>query len=115
MAQITVTTKENRVDFIWSTEKDHHATSGKRYVLRSSVIPKGAASPLCSDDRVGVCSFEKYSGGTKRWRAVFWFGYESIFFLAGTPAAAMRALEREIDKRSIGLFGVDDVTFAVAS
>lgn len=33
---------------------------------------------------------------------------------ARTARTAMTRLEREIDKRSIGLLGVDDVTFTVA-
>lgn len=102
-----------QIIFTWSTEPDWRARSGERHVLRSPTFPKGALSQVCADDRVGVCSFEtSYRKGVRgKWRAVFWLGYETIYFIAGTPAAAMRALERELDKRSIGLFGVDVIAF----
>ena len=94
----------------WSTEPDHRAPSGKRYVLRSPTYAKHHFSPLCADDRLGVCSRH----GPRKWRASFFIGYDSIWFEAGTPQAAMRALERELDKRSIGIFGEDAITFVKA-
>lgn len=100
--------KANRVDFVWSTEKDHHATCGKRFVLRSPAVPKGAASPLCNDDRFGVCSHQ----GGQKWIATYWLGYDELHFHGGTARSAMARMEAELDKRSIGLFGVDKVTFS---
>ena len=35
-------------------------------------------------------------------------------YYAGTASAARKALERDWDKRSIGLFGEDDISFEVA-
>lgn len=113
MAQIAITTaasETNQIDFVWSSERDHHANCGKRHVLRSAAIPKGAASPLCNDDRVAVCSHQ----GGQKWIATFWLGYDSLHFHGGTAKSAMAHLERELCKRSIGLFGVDDVTFGRA-
>lgn len=105
---ITQTAREaNRVDFVWSAESDHRASGGKRFVLRSSAVPKGAASPLCNDDRFAVCN---HQGGHK-WIATFWLGCNGFNFRGGTAKSAMASLERELCKRSIGLFGVDDVTF----
>ena len=98
------------LQFAWSIEKDHWAPSGKRYVLRSPSLPKGSMSPLCADDRVGCCSWD----GKRRWRAAFWIDYDEIYFVCGTPRSAMNALERELCKRSIGLFNVDDIEFAEA-
>jgi hypothetical protein len=111
MASVTITAEAretNRVDFTWTDERDHHATCGKRFVLRSVAIPKGAASPLCNDDRVAVCSHQ----GGRKWIATFWLGYDALHFHGGTAKSAMAHLERELCKRSIGLFGVDDVAFS---
>lgn len=93
--------------FNWTKEVDR--ISGKnRMVLRSDALPKGSMSPLCADDRLAVVSYE----GGRKWKATFWVGYDSINFTAGTAAKAGSLLEQELDKRSIGLFGVDTIHFS---
>lgn len=110
MADVKITAEAldaNQVGFVWSSEPDHRAPRGKRYVLRSAAIPKGAASPVCNDDRVAACAYM----GNRTWVATFWLNYETLSFHGGTAISAMSRLEAELDKRSIGLFGVDRVTF----
>lgn len=51
----------------------------------------------------------------RQWRAEAQVGFDvsqSVRVSAGSFHAARKALEREIDRRSIGWFGVDDVEFA---
>lgn len=95
------------ITLTWSTEPDHHSPSGVCHVLRTADFPAHHFSPLCADDRVGVCSYY----GKRTWRACFFIGYDNIWVQAGTAAKAMRLLERELCKRSVGLFGADDLEF----
>lgn len=53
-----------------------------------------------------------YSAG--RYVAHAFIGGRYLNHKAGTLRAAMTRLEREIDKRSIGLLNVDDIEFVVA-
>lgn len=99
------------MQFEWTTETDHHTSTGRRYVLRSPSLAKGAMSPLCADDRLAVCSHE----GGRTYEARFWIGYDSIKAVAGTAAKAMRLLENELGRRALELFGVDDISFRVSA
>ena len=69
----------------WTTEPDHHAPRGIRYVLRN---PDVKPSPLVADDRLAVCSQDG-----RTWEARYWLGYESVKVTAGTPERAMRLLD----------------------
>jgi hypothetical protein len=62
---------------------------------------------------VGQCT---YSRADKRWRCTAAVKSKdnptkSCEYVAGTAAAARRALEADWSKRSIGLFGEDDIRF----
>lgn len=63
---------------------------------------------------VGAC-FCCTDGDRLAWRAYIHGGggraFESLEAVRGTSRAARDALEKLIDQRSIGLFGVDDVAF----
>ena len=96
--------------FTWTTEQDHTAPNGKRYVLRNPAFPKGSLSSLCCDDRIAACSY----WGARRWVATFWTGYDSIETKGGTAASAIRRLEAILARRSIGLIGEDNITFTRA-
>lgn len=65
-----------------------------------------------SADHLGTCL---YLSGSKRWQvsasAPTKAGRVLCTHQAGTAAAARRALERDWCKRSIGLFGEDDIVF----
>lgn len=65
-----------------------------------------------SADRVGSCF---YLPGSKRYRcsasARHGDGAVLTEYYAGTAAAARAALERDWHKRSIGLFGEDEISF----
>lgn len=50
----------------------------------------------------------------KRYMAHAYIGGRYLAHTAGTRAAAVKRLEREINRRSIGLLGVDDVEFILA-
>lgn len=50
--------------------------------------------------------------GPNSYYAHAFIGGRYLGHCARTMKSAMKRLEREIDKRSIGLLGVDDVTFA---
>lgn len=100
------------ITLTWSTEPDHHSPSGVRHVLRTADFPAHHFSPLCADDRVGVCSIcAADHSGRRPWRARFFIGYDEIWVQDGTAVKAMRLLEQELCKRSIGLFGADDLEF----
>lgn len=64
---------------------------------------------------LGTCF---YMPGSKRYRcaasAPVKGGVVLTKYWAGTMRAAMNALERDWSKRSIGLFGKDDIEFVVA-
>jgi hypothetical protein len=66
------------------------------------------------NELVGRCF---YLSGIKRFtataRAPVKGGAVLCDYLGGTSASARRALERDWCKRSIGLFGVDDIEFVV--
>jgi len=96
--------------FTWSSEPDRSTRSGIRKVLRCPDFPEGSLSPLCADDRLAVCS----QVAPRTWEAQFWIGFDAIKAQAGTMAAAIRRLERELDRRSIGLFDADDIHFVHA-
>lgn len=49
--------------------------------------------------------------GVGKFIANAFIGGRYLSHVARTKASAMARLEKEIDRRSIGLFGVDDVTF----
>ena len=68
----------------WTTEPDHHAPRGIRYVLRNPAIEP---SPLVADDRLAVCAQDG-----RKWVATYWHGYTSTEVTAGTPERAMRLL-----------------------
>lgn len=59
---------------------------------------------------VGSCSRDG-----RNWRACIHGGagrsFPTVWATGGTAASAMKALQREIDRQSIGLFNVDDVAF----
>jgi hypothetical protein len=52
-----------------------------------------------------------YRRGSYRYHAHAFIGGRYMSHCARTVQSAMKRLEAEIDRRSIGLFGVDDVTF----
>ena len=54
-------------------------------------------------------------GAKWMWKACAVLNRTSISFLAGSPRSARRALEHEIDKRSIGLLGDDSVSFTISA
>lgn len=65
---------------------------------------------------IGNCSrhadFERDPTGRKTfWRAALYQGADAPFAQAGSSVAAMRRLEAALDRRSISLFGVDQVAF----
>lgn len=96
------------VQFAWSTERDHRAPRGERYVLRSDAFPAGHFSPQVEDDRLAVCS---YWGG-RRWRATFYLGYDAIDAWAGTHKAALRLLQARLTERASELFGEPELEFS---
>ncbi len=95
----------------WSTEPDHRARNGLRHVLRTDAFPAHHFSPLCQDDRVGVCSH----WGPRVYRASFYIGYDEIWTTGATAPLAIRRLEAELCKRSIGIFGFDSIMFETAT
>lgn len=60
-----------------------------------------------------------YLSGSKKYRcaasAPTKDGVVLTEYYAGTASAARRALERDWDRRSIGLFGVDQISFEVVA
>lgn len=94
----------------WSPEPDRLSPKGLRYVLRSPTYPMHHFSPLCADDRLGVCGY----AGPRKWEAHFFVGYDAIKADGHTAAVAMSRLEKELDKRSIGIFGADVIEFRAA-
>lgn len=65
--------------------------------------PKGTSRTPC-----GGCSTKGRDGVTAH---IFGGSRPDLFAIAGNHKTAMKRLEAEIDKQSIGLFGVDDVEF----
>lgn len=49
-----------------------------------------------------------------RYAAMAFIADRFMLHRAGTADRARRCLEREIDRRSIGLFGVDEIRFTIA-
>lgn len=75
----------------------HSPLTGKGLLLTG--LPEGASASV-------------YFGfGDGRFVAHAFIGGRYLNHRAGTHDAARKRLEREIDKRSIGLLGVDDVEF----
>lgn len=96
--------------FTRTDETDRSAPKGVRKVLRCPEFPRGSLSPLCADDRLAVCAYV----GPRTWEARFWVGYDSVKAVGSSMAVAMRRLEAELDRQSIGLFGADAIAFAQA-
>lgn len=86
----------------------HNSVHGVRWHLYRNRIADSA-------EQIGTCF---YLPGSKRFTcrasAPVEGGAVLTDYYAGTAAAARKALERDWDKRSIGLFGVDTITFEVA-
>jgi hypothetical protein len=61
--------------------------------------------------RDGESGCARKHGQKGRYIAMAFIGGRYLSHCAGTRQAAVTRLEREIDKRSIGLFGDDTVTF----
>ena len=103
------------VTFTWHAEADGHAPNGMQYILRSMAYPTpGHFSPCVSrDDRLAIVSwYPSWRRGVRgRWEARFWIGYDTIKAEGASAAVAMRRLEEELDRRSIGIFGADDTVF----
>jgi DNA invertase Pin-like site-specific DNA recombinase len=84
----------------------------KRWVLSAP----GYASPYRNErdpvpGRIGHCSYH----GDRRWHAEAQTGWDQCAnATGGTRRAAMRRLEVDLDRRAIGMFGVDCIEFANA-
>jgi hypothetical protein len=90
--------------FIW-----HRIADGRRNRVRWMLWDKFSSKNL------GICH---YLNGSKRWccsaAAPVEGGVILTDYYAGTAAAARKALERDWDKRSIGLFKDDEIEFRIA-
>lgn len=82
----------------------------KRIVTKQIAAPQVSYELWLAGKMVGYCA--GFVGGG--WKAYAKLGEARLWWQAASPASARSALEREIDKRSIGLLGVDDVQFAHA-
>jgi hypothetical protein len=83
-----------------------------RWVL----VAPGYSSPYRGelDRQPGTIGHCAHHGG-RRWRAEAQTGWDQCARAdGGTQRTAMRRLEVELDKRSIGMFGVDDITFSTS-
>lgn len=89
--------------FFWHRRQDRH---GVRWELWTRYSAR----------HLGSCF---YLPGSKRYQcsvsAPVKNGVVLCTYSAGTAAAARKALERDWDKRSIGLFGVDMIEFEVVA
>lgn len=90
------------IEFVW------HRRGGHRGGVRTVYELRAKANMTC----LGTCF---YLAGSKLYRcsasAPVNGGVVLTEYYAGTMAAARAALERDWSKRSIGLFGEDDIRF----
>lgn len=74
----------------------------RRLRLGTLSVGRPRAKPAAGEVHLPRCRFYGLMGPT---------GWQ-VECLGGTVQAVMRDVEREIDRRSIGLFGLDDVSFS---